>query len=59
MYDIEVIFTDSGKQINGDVKAKKHSVTESVHSKTKFSDIDDEDDRLVPHTVLSIIHKKF
>ena len=45
----EVIFTDSGRQINGDVRAKKNSVTESVHSKTRFSDMGDneEDNRLV------------
>ncbi|RZC36988.1 mitochondrial sodium/hydrogen exchanger 9B2, partial [Asbolus verrucosus] len=33
----------SGKHINGDLRAKKHSVTDSVHSKTRFSDIDDEE----------------
>jgi hypothetical protein len=50
MFDhVEVIFTDSGRQINGDLRAKKHSVTESMHSKTRFSDVGDEegDDRSV------------
>jgi hypothetical protein len=50
MFDhVEVIFTDSGRQINGDLRAKKHSVTESMHSKTRFSDVGDDegDDRSV------------
>ncbi|KAJ8928452.1 hypothetical protein NQ314_018994 [Rhamnusium bicolor] len=36
--------SDSGKQINGDAtRSKKHSVTDSVHSKTRFSETDDDD----------------
>lgn len=31
--------------VNGDPRIKKHSTTESLYSKTKFSDIADEDDR--------------
>ncbi|XP_019875363.2 sodium/hydrogen exchanger 9B2 isoform X2 [Aethina tumida] len=37
--------SDSAKQINGDARIKKNSVTESVYSKTRFSDIDDDDDK--------------
>ncbi|XP_044268567.1 sodium/hydrogen exchanger 9B2 isoform X2 [Tribolium madens] len=38
---------DSGKQVNGDLRSKKNSVTESVHSKTRFSETGEEenDDR--------------
>ncbi|KAJ3654391.1 hypothetical protein Zmor_013581 [Zophobas morio] len=36
--------SDSGRQINGDVRAKKNSVTESVHSKTRFSDMGDNEE---------------
>ncbi|KAJ8958964.1 hypothetical protein NQ318_019735, partial [Aromia moschata] len=37
--------SDSGKQINGDARIKKHSVTDSVQSKTRFSDIYDAEER--------------
>lgn len=30
--------SDTGKQINGDLKYKKHSVTDSVYSRTRFAD---------------------
>lgn len=37
------LFSENGKQhLNGDARAKKHSVTDSVHSKTRFSDTGDE-----------------
>ncbi|XP_015835932.1 sodium/hydrogen exchanger 9B2 isoform X2 [Tribolium castaneum] len=38
---------DSGKQVNGDLRSKKNSVTESLHSKTRFSETGEEenDDR--------------
>ncbi|CAH0557631.1 unnamed protein product [Brassicogethes aeneus] len=38
------VFSDSGKHANGDARIKKHSVSDSLHSKTRFSDIDDDDD---------------
>lgn len=45
-YSKVVMFTDSGKYINGDARnSKKNSVTDSIHSKTRFSDIEDDDDR--------------
>lgn len=40
------IVADSGKCTNGDIHSKKNSMTESTHSRTRFSDFDD-DDRLV------------
>ncbi|KAJ8983795.1 hypothetical protein NQ317_008113 [Molorchus minor] len=42
----ESVFTDSSKHANGDVsRSKKHSVTDSVHSKTRFSDVEEEETR--------------
>lgn len=42
------MFTDSGKHVNGDARSKKQSVTESLHSRARFSDIgDEESDRSV------------
>lgn len=40
----ETLFTDSDR-INGDTRSKKQSTTESVYSRTKYSDFDDDDDR--------------
>lgn len=41
-YSKVVLFTDSGKYANGDARHKKNSVTDSIHSKTRFSDVDEE-----------------
>lgn len=43
----DVFFTDSGKQVNGDTIPKKHSITESVHSKARSAD---GEDKLVLYT---------
>lgn len=48
MFSKSVLFTDSGKHLNGDARSKKHSVSDSIHSKTRFSDtMEDEEGRLV------------
>lgn len=39
-YNLET--AESGKQVNGDTRRKKPSVTESVYSKTRFSDVPDD-----------------
>lgn len=42
----DLFFPEFGKHVNGDARTKKHSVTDSLHSKTRFSDVaDDDDDR--------------
>lgn len=40
---VGLLFPDSGKHVvNGDARIKKHSVTESVHSKrSRYSDVDE------------------
>lgn len=35
----------SGKHVNGDTHIKKHSVTESLHSRTRFSDIGEDEEK--------------
>lgn len=39
---VGLLFADSGKHVNGDARTKKHSVTDSVHSKrSRYSDVDE------------------
>lgn len=52
-----LVFAD-GKHANGDARTKKHSVTESVHSKrSRYSDVD-EKGRSVFHLAKSDVPEK-
>lgn len=49
---VGLLFADIGgsKHVNGDTRTKKHSVTESVHSKrSKYSDVDEKGRLVLTH----------
>lgn len=47
MVDNAIYISETNKHSNGDVQSKKSSVTESVYSKTKLSNVGDDSNRLV------------